>query len=111
MHGKGKDSTLLGQFTDLEAATNEEYRALEILAEAYKEKGEVVFDSNQMQQLLGSQGISLEVVDSLKDAGEKTRDLIRSMADNETAIVENTKALAKGINSDNKDYNSLSKED
>jgi hypothetical protein len=60
---------------------------------------------------LAAQGISLEVVNSLQEAEEGTRDLIHSMTDNETAILENTKALSKGINSDNKDYNSLSKED
>jgi hypothetical protein len=46
MKGKGRDTNLLGQFTDLEAATEEEYRALDILKEAYKEKGEVVFEPN-----------------------------------------------------------------
>lgn len=79
-------------------ATGEEQKALNLLIDNYKERGEIVLEAEEMETLLKNNGISQDLIDELKDNDESLRNLIQSIDANTQAQIASYKQMVSSVN-------------
>ena len=83
-------------------STDEENRALDVLAKAYEKQGNSVFAPDQMKSILESANITdPQLIKSLQDAGSKTEEMVKAIAENTKAVEMERRSEVVQIIADN----------
>ena len=90
---------------DKNSETDKEKEAFKKLEEAYREKGEMVFEDSQIKEMFPT-GEFGNLADELINNKDAVKDLVKEMAANTTAIEAENRAMANSILANNKNVTS-----
>ena len=90
---------------DKNSETDKEKEAFQKLEEAYREKGEMVFEDSQIKEMFPTSEFG-NLADELINNKEAVKDLVKEMAANTSAIEAENRAMANSILANNKNVTS-----